>query len=502
MLFKQINELRKTGNLIDAYNLAVEFLKTSDSIWAKRAMAWVLVAYIKENSLYYKRQDFLKYLNQFIDLKLENTETEEIIYTNIGYWLVKFSFELVKQTNLDFDSIQQFYDLLQKIDYKKPSETHSKILSAFLKISEKWFNFYDFLEWWNLENLQTNDYESEELPNKKLIISLAERAYICKSKYLLKKIDSDKDILNQINLYIEKLETIEKSYPSFVYIPFYIGKLLLAKGEKQNALIEFLPFARKKINDFWVWEMFGDIFSDDTQKLACYCRALLCKSPDKMLVNLRPKIAELMVIKKYYNEAKYEIDKTIETRKTEEWKITGSLMISQGQDWYKNAILPKNNFKFYQQYANQANALLYMDYPEQIAIIDFVNADKKILNFIVNQNIMGFFKYQNFISNPQVGDFLELKLEKRKTADNEYYNTLFAQKTNKTSEDLIREFKGELKINHQKKIGFVGSAFISPDLYQKYDLQNFTVKTVTVKAVLSYNKMREQFGWKAIEILI
>jgi len=76
------------------------------------------------------------------------------------------------------------------------------------------------------------------------------------------------------------------------------------------------------------------------------------------------------------------------------------------------------------------------------------------------------------------------------------------QKTNKTSEDLIREFKGELKINHQKKIGFVGSAFISPDLYQKYDLQNFTVKTVTVKAVLSYNKMREQFGWKAIEILI
>lgn len=499
--FSEINELRKSGKIPEAYTNAVEFLtEFPENIWAKRAMAWVLIALLKENAYYSKKEDYLKYFEEFINLKIPVEKSEELVFTNFGYWFAKFSSDLFNQKNFDFNTTQKLFDLIKLFDYPKPSYLHSKILSTFIKTCELWNNFYDFVNWWKIDNLRKEDFEKEKMLNGKEIISIAERTHISISKYLIKNFKNNPSLSIEIDNFILKLEEIEKLHPDFIYIPYYIGKLLLSKGQNENALLEFLPFARKKTNDFWVWEMLGDILTDEEQKFACYSRALLCNATDKMLVSLRPKFAELLISKKFYDEARFEIDKTIETRNKEKWKIPGFLMIYQAQEWYKNAKLIKNNFNFYKKFSSIANYLLYNDFPSHLGVVDFVNSDKKILNFVVSKEINGFFKYDNFFSEVKTGDFIELKLEKRKSGNGEYYQVLYAQKTEISSNENYKEVSGNIKANLAKKIGFIENCFISPQLFEKYNLENYSGKDYKAKAILSFNKIRNEWSWKVVEL--
>lgn len=51
MNFKEINEIRKQGDLKTAYSYAEENLKADpENIWNKRAMAWVYYAFLKANA--------------------------------------------------------------------------------------------------------------------------------------------------------------------------------------------------------------------------------------------------------------------------------------------------------------------------------------------------------------------------------------------------------------------------------------------------------------------
>ncbi len=46
-----------------------------------------------------------------------------------------------------------------------------------------------------------------------------------------------------------------------------------------------------------------------------------------------------------------------------------------------------------------------------MAIVNAVNKDKKILNFIASEIKFGFFKYERFLKNMEVGDTLKVRFQ-------------------------------------------------------------------------------------------
>jgi hypothetical protein len=116
-----------------------------------------------------------------------------------------------------------------------------------------------------------------------------------------------------------------------------------------------------------------------------------------MLVNLRQRMAGLLISKNLFNEAKTEIDLLVESRTTHGFKIPNDVIGWQSKDWYKNAVAKKSNIDFYKQYIPVAESLLFSDTPEETVIVEFVNSDKKILNFIASETKFGFFKYDRFL---------------------------------------------------------------------------------------------------------
>ncbi|MBK6964928.1 MAG: hypothetical protein IPH20_13570 [Bacteroidales bacterium] len=177
-------------------------------------------------------------------------------------------------------------------------------------------------------------------------------------------------------------------------------------------LSALLPFARKKRNDFWVWEILSEAWINDEEKVfALYCKALSCHSPEEMLINLRQKMAGILIKRKLYNEAKTEIDLLIASRNSSGFRIPQNVSDWQSQEWYKNANAFKNNKILYNQFKSIADGILFADIPEVTVMVEFVNSDRKILNFIESESNHGFFKYERFVKDVNIGDTLKVRFQ-------------------------------------------------------------------------------------------
>ena len=138
----------------------------------------------------------------------------------------------------------------------------------------------DFFDWWNLDNLTPEDYTPYINQKGQKIMTLAERAFIANSKALLRLND-----LGRIEEFLPKLDNLINTHQEMMYPGYFYGKLLLALGSNSDeALKVIIPFARKKITEFWVWQLLSDVFTNDEDKqLACLLRAVHCRTQETWL---------------------------------------------------------------------------------------------------------------------------------------------------------------------------------------------------------------------------
>lgn len=504
MSFKEVKELRKSGKLDEALKMANQDLDIEPTnIWNKRSIAWVFYDYLKLNTSKENIEQFIEYLEKIRSLELP--ADENMVYDNCAFQVGKLIFALAKDEHVDYKSIDKIFELIKDFHFTKPSEGYSFLYKAFHKCYKSWTNYISFADWWGFNNFSSMDFLYEEFEGRR-IMSIVEQAYIAYSNKLLlgETVDvngflSSKSInKTKINEFLPKLDSIIEEHPEYQYPPYFKAKLLLAIGDEKEVLSNFLPFAKKKRNNFWVWELLADTFQDeDERRLACLCKALSLKTPNEFLINTRQKFAELLLKEKKYQEAKTEIEKIISARSDNNWKIPQQLKEWSEQDWYKKIESKKDNSTFYRQYVNIAEEILFADIPEEIVVVEFVNENKSILNFIKDKSKYGFFKYAGMINKPEIGDVISVRF--RGEGQDRFYKVLSIKKiTDNTSCDALKEFSGKLKIWESANYGIVDDIFIEPKLIVKHGLKKDDL--INGKAILSFNKKKNVWGWKAIRI--
>lgn len=502
MSFKEIKALRQAGRLDEALQMAYEDLEAEpDNIWSKRAAAWVYYDYLKKYTQTKFFEAFKEFLIKIKDLQLP--EDEKIFFDSCAWQIGKLVFDLQKREQVDYDKIDTLFEIIRDFHFTKPSEAYSFIFKAFHKGYHNWSNYLTFADWWNFENFCPEDFINEEINGKK-IMCIAEQAYIAYSKKLLEgetqdpfgqKLVIDKE---KIQSFLPKLDILIDKHPEFQYPPYFKAKLLLALGRSENVLSAFLPFARQKRNEFWVWELMAEIFSKKKEvQFACYCKALSLKTPEDYLVKLRQAFAEILIEKKMYNEAKTEIRKVLATREKHGWSMPNQIARWTEQDWYKSATSKKDNSELYCSHIKQAEEILFQDIPEELIVVEFVNPNKNILNFVKDKHKFGFFNYTGHLVEPRIGDLLKVRFSG--AGQNGFYKILTAKKAdpNETS-NVMKFFKGKIKIISPQNFGFIEDIFIEPKIIEEIRLTNGQI--VKGKAIISFNKKKNEWGWKAIKI--
>ncbi|UYQ90960.1 hypothetical protein MKQ68_12735 [Chitinophaga horti] len=321
MSFKEIKELRQAGKLEEALQRAKTVLEAApDNVWNKRAIAWVYYDYLKKNAQSDSFDAFKETLIRIKELKLP--EDEKMVFDNCAWQIGSLVFGLQKNEPVDYSKINELFDIIKDFHFTRPSEAYSFIYRAFHKGYQNWSQYLHFATWWNFEYLREGDFLKEDF-NGRQVMSIAEQAYIAYSKKLLEGEPIDYNTGQQkvidkemIQSFLPRLDALIEKQPDYQYPPYFKAKLLLALGSDDNILSAFLPFAKQKRNDFWVWELMTKIFSADKDiQFACYCKALSLKTPEDFLVNLRHAFSEILVERRMFNEAKTEIQKVIATRK-------------------------------------------------------------------------------------------------------------------------------------------------------------------------------------------
>lgn len=492
MSFKAVMSLRRKGELKNAHAIALsEWVMDPDNIWTQRAYAWTCYDYIKESLQLFKYKKALEYIKEFSYINLP--ETELVLYNSIAR---QIDYLLYRKEIMSFDYYSDFFGVIKKIKINNPALRDVKLLKKIINKAPPEFNALEIIKWWGIDNFTEDDYLPKKTDDNKTYPSNVEQVFIALAKNILSH-PVDKELVKECITYVEDLKN---RYPEMQYMHFYHAKLLLALDDKNNFLNNFIHFAKKNKNQFWVWELLSEAFDiNNDYYTACLCNAVTCKVPEKFLVNVYEKLAEVFLKRKEYQGAVYCLQKSLKIREQNNWKITDSLRNLKTNPNLKNITPPKDINKLLNKYIPLTQDILFMDLPGMIIVIEKLNTEKSVAYFVADNDISGMFNYTDLTVVPQQGKVYYARFVTSPLAQNfRFYKVKLLTEKPYNTTNFIREITDELIVNKGNSFGYVKGVFVPPDLLKEN--KHLIGQKVNVTAIKSYNKKTKKISWKAMKI--
>lgn len=492
---RDIISLCKAGNLKEAYQTANNDLRFDfNNVWAQREMGWVLYYLIKNAT---EKSDFnglINSLDRFKYLNLLNGENDAIIYNNVLFVLGRFLKDSIPVNALDANyKLSLLFNNLKIFDFK-PSESYSFLLDRFLKF-KTWNDFADFIDWWNLDKLREDDFVAFTTKDGNKIMCLAERAYNSKAKALLKLND-----IERIKDFLPKLNDLICSHSEMLFPSYFYGKLLLALNSNKDEIISIIrPFAQKKSADFWIWQLFSEIYKNDANmQLACLLRAVNCKTQENFIGKVRINLASLYMQFQDFGRAKFHIDSVFNCYNKNGWKLPPEIYSWIQQPFIMSAIADSTAPIDFMALTNSA---LYGETKECIAVVTYVDTKNQKF-FLVYGHQLKMVQKLKVKFKVNIGSVLRIKYFIDSNNRPKIFNTMkcslhsdlpYAKKV----EGVVQQYSNNksfafLKTNSLK-------CYISPNIMQKYNLNNND--NVRALIVYEYDKKKDSWNWICVKII-
>lgn len=486
---KDITTKCKAGEISEAYDIAMQDLYNAPgNVWAQREVGWALYYLIKSDVESNNKEQLFEHLNVLQQLNMLTTANDSMIYENVLWKLAEFIKNLQPE---NLQSISELFDVIKNFSFV-PSKPYSLLLQSALKF-DGWNLMDEFIEWWNFDNLSSEDYQQFQMTNGKKLMSLAERTHIAYAKALLKQRE-----LTKIEAYIPVIEELMESHPDMMYPGYFCGKLLLSLGaERQDALAKVIPFVKKKINEFWAWQLLSEIYKDDNVKeLACLLRAVHCKTQEAFIGKVRIKLADKYLRQGDKARAKFHIDKVSKCYLEQGWRFPVDLQTLVSQPWLQTVQADGTDSI---DYISITDDILYGECQECYAVISYLDLQSKRASLIYGMQKKTMTKFGSWKLRINEGDILKIKY----TSDGDDIKVISATKAdNNTELDYVKKVNGNIDKRDTNPFAFLRSSslncFVSPNLVQKKQLSNGD--TVEAIIVYDFNKKKNEWNWSCLSI--
>jgi len=290
---------------------------------------------------------------------------------SLGWEIQRALGDLVGQDDVDGQAVRRLLHEYGRLHHlEKPSNLHSLILLRAAQAAEKGklSTFIAFLRWWDVGNLQSDDFERFKPED-------ADRSFDSRVEHVIRAIHKSASAEQNVEHLKWAATFVGEQYENFPeqeWFPYYYGQLLVMTGDLQNARQLILPVVRKKRSESWAWRTLGETFPDgeEDKRLACLCRAALCKTQNEGFVWRRHFfLGKLLLQMGQLPEAKFETAKAIDIRRSEGWSVPGELAEMEAAQWYRDVEPPPDNNDLYRKYAPQAEEIIYADLPDLRAVV-------------------------------------------------------------------------------------------------------------------------------------
>jgi hypothetical protein len=481
---KLIINLCEAGKVQEAYDLAKADLE-QERPWAKLITGRALYYFIKEDANNGQYERLVAHLDEMISLGQLMPDNENSIF-----WIGVFCKRHLAPTAIDTPMrLSALFSRLEEFSCSS-GRGYSVLLDGFIRC-DSWKETAVFLEWWNLNKLTPEDYQPVEIAPGKKIMSLAERAYISKSKALLRLNDK-----GRIKAFLPQLDNLMTQHAEMTYPGFFYGKLLLSLGSTvEEELRVLIPFVRRKLTEFWAWQLLSDVFVGDLEKqLACLLRATHCNTQENFLVKVRTKLARLFIQQEQYNFAKYQIDKVTQCSLSNGWRLPFEVECWVLEPWFSSAV---SDSRAPLDFSSITDELLCEGTEEAVAVVTYsdIRTGKSSLVF-------GWEKHMSQRLSIMVGPGVVLKINYIVEPTGRFHiiraiNTQFPNDLN-----YAKVVEGTVSKHAGRNFAFLKSAegdfYISPNVVQKYNVVNG--ETIKSLIVYDYNRNRMTWDWTCISI--
>lgn len=448
---------------------------------------------------------------------LKTIKDYKVAYVNVGWCLYRLLAELTPQEDPDVDLVNKCFDIYKRFEILGPSNLHAQMLRIALYFKDvQGVRLLDFLHGWNFEHFREEDYKPFKTSSNTVIPSLCERAFLTYSRVLMKSLDSkDPETVSNAKQYaldfLPQLENVFERLPRNTWLP-YVRSLLMAKlGKTQRVQMELVHLLKRENNQFWAWASLAECFAiegKEQEALASYCKAFLLPTQGELAIHVRESFARLLARIRMYPEAKAEIE-TIERSRDKKEKVKKKTKRDEyfelaEEDWYKSELIRStgNNKMLYTRFAGRADALLWADVPEQIAIVTHVDTERGLFFFAVDRKIGGKHGVKGLLSRVKVGDILALKLREEIKNDLKGWKVVGSRyEKEKIPKDICQILDETIQIPYGRDFGFFkpSNIYVGPDIVKKYRL--YDGQRIKGLALQSYNKAKAEWGWKVISIM-
>ena len=489
----EVTQLRKAGQLEEALEMALTLMEEDpEETWNRRALAWVYYEMLKQAGNKGNVAAFLEQLKNIASLEMPGDEN--MLYNSIAFAIGRL---VNKNDKIPLYLLDELFDLIRAMPFSREVSGYSYLLRAFNSQAGRWEGFEEFVNWWGLENLKEEDFKKFKTEEGRKIMALAEMVYISLAKKLLAEPVSEK----KIREFIPALKRVHTANPDMDYVLYYLSKLLITIGEKEECKNYLTPFIRLKQRDFWVWDLFSEVFPKESEEyFSCLCKSLACGAPAKFTINVREKLAKILVAKDMLAEAKREYLDILDAREQEGWSLHAKHFEWQQYDWWDETSETVNNFKLYNDNKTIAEGLVYAHLPEMLIVVESVNHDKKALAFVMPGPQQGYFHYDKLKINPGAGEVYLVRMEQPYKEKSNFYKVHhIRQTTQKPPADIYLEVSGRLFVRAGNSFGHINKIFVPPPLINAHNLKDHD--EISAIAVRGWNRAQKRWDWKAVKLI-
>lgn len=486
---KETIKLCKEGHVQQAYELAKADM-IQQKPWGQLVMGWSLYYLIKDDAETANYPSMVSHLDELQSLNNLSVSSEPVLYEQFLFKVAEFVKANISPTGIDSPTkLSTLFSKLRGYTFEA-SKGYSFLLQSFIKC-DSWLEMADFIDWWNLEKLTQEDYTPYKMDNGRTIMSVAEQAFIAQSKALLRLND-----INRINNFLPKMDEIVENHTEMTYPGYFYGKLLLASGTNTNgALNAVIPFAKKKVTEFWVWQLLSDVFVNDPDKqLACLLRAVNCNSQEKYLGKVRIKLVNVCIQRNLFNLAKYQIDQITKCYLSQGWRLPYDVECWLHQPWIDSAT-SSNEAPI--DYLTISDEILYGKVEKALAVVIYVDTNSHKTTLVYGHKKRLVQKLPIKV-HPGVVIRINYILE----PNGNPYVTSASLSSMDGNLNYAKEVEGTTQKRQDKDFAFLktknGDYFISPNAVRKYNIkEGMTIKALVV---YDYNRKKEEWDWTCITI--
>ena len=407
---KEVFAKRKAGAIDEAYQMALQVMGTQDvGEWDRKALGWCLVDLIKRDALAGNRQNLEHYQRQLDGLQIapddavlqkgirnalllcnpngqliqqasalskEGRHAEAVakyreawthgpldseVQTGLGWDLYRNAKQLMAADHINFGAVKRNLLDYLKLEVEKPSLLHACFLQVSSKLAglEK-LSMLKFSQLWDLKHLREEDFQRYRGEDGKEYPSLVEKVIQQAGKEAAAS--EERQDINYILPYIDM--AVER-FPDNIWLKLDKAKVLLRLGRHDDALTFGMEVTKAKVNDYWAWELLGDIVAgaDPGAALGCYCKALSCPAEDKFTGKVRLKLARSMIRVNDLAAAKHEVEVVLSQREREGQRVPDAASQIILEAWFASTRANESNVDYYKAHAGAAESLLLSKLP-------------------------------------------------------------------------------------------------------------------------------------------